>query len=156
MKNITIDGKRLKLQLWDTAGQERFKTITQTYYRGASGIILVYSVTDRSSFNNISKWINQIDEQNEEQIPKVLVGNKADVNQVERVVSLQEGQQLAERYKLPFFETSAKENININEIFELLSRTVVARIESRTTPTLQEPARKLDDSLQPDKKRMCC
>jgi GTPase SAR1 family protein len=84
------------------------------------------------------------------------VGNKADVNQVERVVSLQEGQQLAERYKLPFFETSAKENININEIFELLSRTVVARIESRTTPTLQEPARKLDDSLQPDKKRMCC
>jgi GTPase SAR1 family protein len=78
------------------------------------------------------------------------------VNQVERVVSLQEGQQLAERYKLPFFETSAKENININEIFELLSRTVVARIESRTTPTLQEPARKLDDSLQPDKKRMCC
>lgn len=84
------------------------------------------------------------------------MGNKADVNQVERVVSLQEGQQLAERYKLPFFETSAKENININEIFELLSRTVVARIESRTTPTLQEPARKLDDSLQPDKKRMCC
>ena len=84
------------------------------------------------------------------------MGNKADVNQVERVVSLQEGQQLAERYKLHFFETSAKENININEIFELLSRTVVARIESRTTPTLQEPARKLDDSLQPDKKRMCC
>lgn len=84
------------------------------------------------------------------------MGNKADVNQVERVVSLQEGQQLAERYKLPFFEASAKENININEIFELLSRTVVARIESRTTPTLQEPARKLDDSLQPDKKRMCC
>ena len=84
------------------------------------------------------------------------MGNKADVNQVDRVVSLQEGQQLAERYKLPFFEASAKENININEIFELLSRTVVARIESRTTPTLQEPARKLDDSLQPDKKRMCC
>jgi len=63
----------------------------------------VYSVTDRNSFNNIVKWINQIDEQNEEQIAKVLVGNKADVNQIERVVSVQEGQSLADRFKLPFF-----------------------------------------------------
>lgn len=79
----------------------------------------------------------------------MLVGNKADVNQVERVVSVQEGQQLAERYKLPFFESSAKENININEIFETLSRMVVVRIESKTTPTLQEPTRRLGEAVEP-------
>lgn len=115
----------------------------------------VYSVTDRSSFNNISKWIAQIDEQNEDHIPKVLVGNKCDVGGMERVVSQQEGQALAEKYKLPFLETSARDNINVNEVFEMLSRMVVTRIESKTVPTLQEPSRSLNGNGG-DKSKKCC
>lgn len=71
-------------------------------------------MADRSSFNNISNWISQI---HEETMPKILVGNKSDVSSLERVVSREEGQQMAERFRIPFFETSAKDNININEIF---------------------------------------
>ena len=60
MKWMNIDGKKIKIQIWDTAGQERFKNITQTYYKGAAGIILVYSVTDSASFDNIERWMAQI------------------------------------------------------------------------------------------------
>jgi small GTP-binding protein len=60
LKNIEVDGKKIKMQIWDTAGQDRFKTITQTYYRGAMGIILAYACNDRESFQNIENWIKQI------------------------------------------------------------------------------------------------
>lgn len=60
IKTINIDGIKIKMQIWDTAGQERFKTITETYYKGAAGVVLVYSVTDRKSFNNLENWIKQI------------------------------------------------------------------------------------------------
>ena len=60
IKNIQLDGKRIKLQIWDTAGQERFRTITTSYFRGAQGILLVYDVTDRQSFVSIRNWIAQI------------------------------------------------------------------------------------------------
>jgi Ras-related protein Rab-8A len=60
IKTMEIDGKKIRMQIWDTAGQERFKTITQTYYKGAVGIVLAYSVTDRSSFGNIENWMKQI------------------------------------------------------------------------------------------------
>jgi Ras-related protein Rab-8A len=62
IKTINIDGIKIKMQIWDTAGQERFKTITETYYKGAAGVVLVYSVTDRKSFNNMENWIKQINE----------------------------------------------------------------------------------------------
>jgi small GTP-binding protein len=71
---------RVKLQIWDTAGQERFKTITQTYYKGAMGIILTYAVDDRASFNDIENWIKQIKMHASNEVVKVLVGNKSDVS----------------------------------------------------------------------------
>jgi small GTP-binding protein len=61
IKSVTVEGKRYKLQIWDTAGQERFKNITQTYYKGAAGIILTFSITDRNSFTNIERWMHQIE-----------------------------------------------------------------------------------------------
>jgi small GTP-binding protein len=69
---------KVKLQIWDTAGQERFKTITQTYYRGAMGIVLTYAVDDRTSFNDIENWVKQIKMHAASDITKVLVGNKSD------------------------------------------------------------------------------
>ncbi len=78
--------KKIKLQIWDTAGQERFRTITETYYNGASGIIVVYSINDRKSFNSVQNWLIQIAEHNGENLSKVIVGNKCDLNN-ERAVT---------------------------------------------------------------------
>ena len=64
------------MQVWDTAGQERFRTITQTYYKGAMGIIMAYGINDRNSFNNINNWMKQIKEHAGEHVCLLLIGNK--------------------------------------------------------------------------------
>jgi small GTP-binding protein len=102
VKTIQIENKRIKLQIWDTAGQERFKNITQTYYKGAVGIILAYSVTDETSFDNIEKWMHQISENTSPDVKKILVGNKSDLKQ-DRKVSYEAGVKLADSYSIPFF-----------------------------------------------------
>ncbi|GAY45255.1 hypothetical protein CUMW_088110, partial [Citrus unshiu] len=88
IRTIELDGKRIKLQIWDTAGQERFRTITTAYYRGAMGILLVYDVTDESSFNNIRNWIRNIEQHASDNVNKILVGNKADMDESKRVIFL--------------------------------------------------------------------
>jgi Ras-related protein Rab-8A len=75
---VQIDGKNVKLQIWDTAGQERFRTITQTYYKGAMGIILAYDCTQEESFQNVKNWVRQIELHASQNVEKVLIGNKAD------------------------------------------------------------------------------
>ena len=75
---MQIDGKNVKLQIWDTAGQERFRTITQTYYKGAMGIILAYDCTQEESFQNVKNWVRQIELHASQNVEKVLIGNKAD------------------------------------------------------------------------------
>jgi Ras-related protein Rab-8A len=76
---------KVKLQIWDTAGQERFRTITTAYYRGAMGILLVYDVSDETSFVNVRNWMRQIDQNAAENVNRVLIGNKCDVDATERV-----------------------------------------------------------------------
>ena len=78
IKTIMIDGKNVKLQIWDTAGQERFRTITQTYYKGAMGIILAYDCTNEESFSNVRNWVRQIELHASQQVEKILIANKAD------------------------------------------------------------------------------
>lgn len=95
-----MGGSKLKLQIWDTAGQQRFKTITQTYYRGAMGIILTYSIEDRNSFNDIQNWVKQIKMHASSEVVKVLVGNKCDAK---RNVSIEEGKKLAAELDMQFF-----------------------------------------------------
>uniref|UniRef100_A0A452XJL2 GTP-binding protein n=1 Tax=Aegilops tauschii subsp. strangulata TaxID=200361 RepID=A0A452XJL2_AEGTS len=79
IRTVELDGKSVKLQIWDTAGQERFRTITSSYYRGAHGIIIVYDVTDRESFNNVKQWLSEIDRYASDSVCKLLVGNKCDL-----------------------------------------------------------------------------
>ncbi|KAI3929529.1 hypothetical protein MKX01_025697, partial [Papaver californicum] len=111
IRNIELDSKRIKLQIWDTAGQERFRTITTAYYRGTMGILLVYDVTDESSFNNIRNWIRNIEQHASDNVNKNLVGNKADMDESKRAVPTAKGQALADEYGIKFFETSAKTNL---------------------------------------------
>ncbi|KAF4385362.1 hypothetical protein G4B88_026645 [Cannabis sativa] len=128
IRTIELDGKRIKLQIWDTAGQERFRTITTAYYRGAMGILLVYDVTDESSFNNIRNWIRNIEQHASDNVNKILVGNKADMDESKRAVPTSKGQALADEYGIKFFETSAKTNLNVEEVFFSIARDIKQRL----------------------------
>ena len=111
------NNKEVKIQIWDTAGQDRFRSITKNYYKGSHGIILIYDITNRRTFENVQKWISQIREETSQNVVIYLIGNKIDMKE-ERKVSTEEGKKLADELGLPFMETSAKEGINVNEVFD--------------------------------------
>lgn len=117
-KTLLIDGKRVKLQIWDTAGQERFRCITQNFYRGAKCAIVVYDVTQEESFLNVPQWFESVDKYlEEEDVFKVLIGNKSDLAE-QRKIPFSEGECYAAKSNIPFFlETSAKSTVNVNELF---------------------------------------
>ncbi|WVY99560.1 hypothetical protein V8G54_025630 [Vigna mungo] len=156
IRTIEQDGKRIKLQIWDTAGQERFRTITTAYYRGAMGILLVYDVTDESSFNSkfppgfswnmtqlipisdIRNWIRNIEQHASDNVNKILVGNKADMDESKRAVPTSKGQALADEYGIKFFETSAKTNLNVEEVFFSIAKDIKQRLAD--TDSKSEPA----------------
>ncbi|XP_053975359.1 ras-related protein Rab-13 [Hylaeus anthracinus] len=122
-KIINLDGTPIKLQIWDTAGQERFRTLTTAYYRGAMGILLMYDVTNLESFNHMSYWLQNIQENASPDVVKVLTANKCDVT-ANRAVNVEWGQKIAEHFDMPFFEVSCKENINIEKAFLTLARRI--------------------------------
>ena len=117
MKKKEIDGKVIKVQIWDTAGHERFRSITYSYYRGANAIIIVFDLSDKKSFISITEWLKQIEKHAKENVFKFLVGNKSDLVE-QRKISYDEAKQYADEHELPYIETSAKEGININELFD--------------------------------------
>merc|ERR1719334_2058719 len=116
IKTLLLDDKAVKLQIWDTAGQERFRTITASYYRGAQGIIIVYDVTNLTSFSNISKWREEIGRYAGEQVTTVIVGNKCDIEE-KRAVSRELTQELSDQLGITILETSARKSINVEEAF---------------------------------------
>ena len=120
-KDLRVDGKRIKLQIWDTAGQERYRTITSSYYKGAHAIVVVFDITNRSSFEHILRWMEDINKYAKENVLKFVVGNKSDLIQ-EREVKYEEARALASEMNATYFNVSAKENENINEFFESATR----------------------------------
>ena len=125
LKNVQLDdGRTVKLQIWDTAGQDRFRSIAKNYYKGANGIVVVFSVIDKESFKNVRTWISQIKEEVDEKVTIILVGNKIDREEV-RVVTKEKGEELAKEFGLPYFECSAKTGVNITTAFNELVKRVV-------------------------------
>ena len=122
-KNIEIDNKKIKVQIWDTAGQERYKSITSTYYKGAKGAFIVYDITRKSTFDNIDKWIGDLENNGDENMIVYLVGNKSDLNDM-REVRKDEAMTKSEKYNIAFSETSALYGDNIHKIFQDLMEKV--------------------------------
>lgn len=123
IRTINVDNKKIKLQIWDTAGQERFRTITTSYYRGAQGIIVMYDITDRDTFENIKLWLNEIDRYACKDVAKLLVGNKSDLES-RRQVTYAEAEEFAKSINMIYIETSAKNSINVYQPFEDLARNI--------------------------------
>ncbi|KAK8803692.1 hypothetical protein WA158_001386 [Blastocystis sp. Blastoise] len=125
-KILKIDGKNIRITLWDTAGQERFRTLINSYYRGAQGIILVYDVTRRDSFENLNYWLNECENyctNSGKDAVKLIVANKIDRS--DRVVSQAEGEQMAKDQGTLYIETSAKTNIGISSVFDELIHKIL-------------------------------
>ena len=158
IKTLEIDGKKIKMQIWDTAGQERFKNIIASYYRGAHGILLLYDVTDRESFKNLSNWLIEIEKNANKNILKVLIGNKTDLEE-KRIISYNQGKEFADTYGLKYVETSAKKNLNVTEAFETLGREIMAaNADKKITRQKQNKTITVSKAqdLNIDKKEGCC
>ncbi|XP_012576248.1 PREDICTED: ras-related protein Rab-19 isoform X2 [Condylura cristata] len=125
--SLHVDGKKVKMQVWDTAGQERFRAITHSYYRSAHAAIIAYDVTRRSTFESVPQWINEIETYGAANLPIMLIGNKSDL-WGKRHVLFEDACTLAEKHHLlAVLETSAKESKNIDNVFLLMAKELMAR-----------------------------
>ena len=115
-KNVVIRNTTYRIQMWDTSGKENFRSITRAYYKNSVCALVVYDISNRNSFNNVSTWIEDCRNNSSEKIFMVLIGNKSDLAD-KRQVSTEEGRELAEKYEMKFYETSAKTGENVNDIF---------------------------------------
>lgn len=136
IKEIEVDNKKVALQIWDTAGQERYRSLRTPFYRGSDCCLLTFSVDDAASFSNLSMWIREFvyyadigagegcdPEDMTSRFPFVVIGNKAD-DGVMRVVSKEQALDWCQNHSIPYYETSARDAVNVNEAFEAVARRV--------------------------------
>ena len=128
-KYIKIKNKIYQIQIWDTAGQEQFRSITRAYYKNSICALVVYDISVRKTFESVKQWIEDCKNYMPKNVIITLVGNKCDLED-KREVQKDEGQELAELYGLLFFETSAKTNVNVNNVFQNSLEEIARRIES--------------------------
>ena len=139
------DGIEVKVKVFDTAGQERFKSITWNYFKKVDGIIINYDITDKHSFDEGGKWMNQIknDSSLREKV-QFLVGNKNDLKE-ERVIPKEDGEKLAKKYGVMFSECSAKTGENIEFIFDELIKKIYPLAKKRSEEEEEKRRRKIGE-----------
>ena len=125
---VNIGGKQIKLQIWDTAGQESFRSITRSYYRGATGALLVYDISRRDTFNHLTRWLEEARQHANPKMVIMLIGNKSDLEK--REVAYEEGEKFANDNGLVFLETSAKTAQNVEEAFLRTAQKIYDNIQS--------------------------
>ena len=158
IKTETINNKQYKLFLYDTTGQEKYKSIALNIIKNAQGIILMYDITDRKSFESIPDWIKSVKDAKGSNFPMILLGNKLDKEDV-RVIKEKEGKELADEYKIKFFETSNKTGINIQEAGKALVNEIlkINNLENRESKLSKSNTilSKKSVKLKNDSKRCC-
>jgi len=123
-KSVTVMGHDVKLTLMDTAGQERFRTLTSGSYRGIDGVFICYNVSDNTSFSNVPQWVQEVTKYAQNpNLVKVLIGNKSDLP--DHAVAKDEGNTYGSSNGMKFFETSAKDNVGINEAFQFIIERII-------------------------------
>lgn len=148
VKRLEIDKQRVRLHVWDTAGQERFDSLSYKYYRGANGVLLVYDISTRKSFDDITMWLENIRKHCHQDINAVLVGNKCDLK--DRQVPSAEAEKLADELHMPYFETSATENIHVHRAYLELVKSIMGQM-----PFLQQTPRYLQSDQEDVQKILC-
>ena len=118
-KSFFVNNTVVKLELWDTAGQERYKSITSAYFKGAKGALIVYDVTSRTSFDNVDKWVSELQSKGSKNINIIMIGNKTDLKE-SMVITSEMGKDKAGNLHIPIMETSALDASNVKEAFYLL------------------------------------
>ncbi len=132
IKKINVNDKSIMLQIWDVAGQEKFRSIAPIYFRHCDGIIILFDVTNQKSFDNIKKWITEIDKYNYTDTVKILVGNKCDLKQ-KRVVNIDDVRKFIDEMDMTYIETSAKKGKGINNVFETLVTKLIKNLGNNNT-----------------------
>ena len=141
-----LNGKTYIIKIWDTTGQERFASLATQYLRKADGVIFVYAVNDKDSYNNISKWVDMLKKTNANpNLQMVLVANKIDL---ERIVSTEEGNELAQKLKMNYSETSAKTGEGIKEVYDGLVQALVKENDKKVQGQILKSGNK--------KEKSCC
>jgi small GTP-binding protein len=156
IKTIVLDNKTIKLQVWDTAGQERFKSITSAYYRGAMGVLLVYDITNKKSYDNIRVWIQHIrDYSYDNNVKIIIIGNKCDLENA-RIISKKEGSELATEHGALFIEVSAMDGVRISDAFITIAKEIMKCIPTKPSNIVTiSPVNDVKLSLIPKKKSSC-
>lgn len=130
-KEVMIDNKLVTLQIWDTAGQERFQSLGVAFYRGADSCVLVHDITDAKSFDNLESWMDEFlahaAPRNAETFPFVVLGNKADLSQRRQVTTRKASAWCSSKGDLPYYETSAKEAVNVEQAFQTIAKNALAQ-----------------------------
>jgi len=145
-KTMYLEDRTVRLQLWDTAGQERFRSLIPSYIRDSSVAIIVYDITNRTSFMNTMKWIDDVRSERGNDVIMMLVGNKTDLAD-KRQVSVEEGEAKAKEYDIMFIETSAKAGFNIKALF----RKVASALPGIDNNALQRNSDLKEVVLEPDR-----
>ena len=163
MKSLQIKGKTVKLQLWDTAGQEKYKSMVSSYYRGANVALVVFDITNHSSFDSLPIWIENYYKNGPEQKNIILIGNKKDMAD-QRQVTLEEVELFSETNNMIYFETSAKDGDNIEYVFTYAAEKLLdfyggqneTNLKRQMTPTNDLQSQNFKEIRIEEHKKKCC
>ena len=156
IKNLKINSKKIRLQIWDTAGEERFRNIAKNYFQSSDGFLVVYDIANNESFETLDYWIEEIKANSQELSKMILVGNKCD-KEKERKIQKEDGKAYAKKKQIKFYEVSAKDGTNVNEVFEILVKDILKsyspseNMKKRGSKMLSVPIQQ-----QHNKKSSCC
>ena len=155
IKNLKINSKKIRLQIWDTAGEERFRNIAKNYFQSSDGFLVVYDISNIESFETLDYWIEEIKSNSQELSQVILVGNKCDIID-ERKIKTDDGKAYAKKKNIKFFEVSAKEGTNVNQVFESLVKNIL-KCYSPSELYKKRGSRMLSVPIQAQhKKNNCC